>query len=122
VQTTTDQPRRTPLWPASAALRFFLELAGLAAVAYWGVTVGDGLLQQVVGAVALVAGVWGLFLAPKAVRRLDDPLRLVVELVVFGVAGGALLSVGAVVVGLVFGVLVVVSEVAVWVLGQRGEL
>jgi hypothetical protein len=122
VQTTTDQPRRTPLWPASAALRFLLELAGLAAVAYWGVTVGDGLLQQVVGAVALVAGVWGLFLAPKAVRRLDDPLRLVVELVVFGVAGGALLSVGAVVVGLVFGVLVVVSEVAVWVLGQRGEL
>jgi hypothetical protein len=125
VQTTTEQPRRTPLRPASAALRFLLELAGLAAVAYWGVTVGDSLLQQValaVGAVVLLAGVWGLFVAPKAVLRLDDPLRLVVELVVFGVAVGVLLSVGAVVVGLVFGVLVVVSEVTVWVLGQRGEL
>jgi hypothetical protein len=121
----TDQPRLTPLRAVSAGLRFLLELAGLAAVAYWGVTVGDGLLQQVslaVGAVVLLAGVWGLFVAPKAGRRLGDPLRLVVELVVFGVAVGALLSVGAVVVGLVFGVLVVVSEVTVWVLGQRGEL
>jgi membrane protein YdbS with pleckstrin-like domain len=125
VQTTTDQPRLTPLRAASAGLRFLLELAALAAVAYWGVAVGDGLLQQVAlaaGAVVLLTGVWGLFVAPKAVRRLGDPLRLVVELVVFGVAVGALVSVGEVVVGVVFGLLVVVSEVAVWLLGQRDEL
>jgi hypothetical protein len=125
VRTTTDQPRLTPLRAVSAGLRFLLELAGLAAVAYWGVTVGDGLLQQVslaVGAVVLLAGVWGLFVAPKAGRRLGDPLRLVVELVVFGVAVGALVSVGQVLVGLGFGLLVVVSEVLVVVLGQRDEL
>jgi hypothetical protein len=125
VQTTTDQPRLTPLRAASAGLRFLLELAGLAAVAYWGVAVGDGLLQQValaVGAVVLLAGVWGLFVAPKAVRRLDDPMRLAVELVVFGVAAVALVSIGQVLVGVVFALLVVVSEVAVWLLGQRDEL
>jgi hypothetical protein len=125
VQTTTDQPRLTLLRAASAGLRFLLELAGLAAVAYWGVAVGDGLLQQValaVGAVVLLAGVWGLFVAPKAVRRLDDPMRLAVELVVFGVAAVALVSIGQVLVGVVFALLVVVSEVAVWLLGQRDEL
>nr|WP_264474970.1 YrdB family protein [Salinirubrum litoreum] len=102
-----------------------LELAGLAAVAYWGVVVGDGLLQQValaVGAVVFFVGVWGLFVAPKAVRRLGDPGRLVVELIVFGVVVVALVSVGQILVGFGFGLLVVVSEVLVVVLGQRDEL
>jgi hypothetical protein len=117
--------RTTTLRAVSAGLRFLLELAGLTAVAYWGVTVGDSLLQQValaLGAVVLFVGVWGLFVAPKAVRRLGDPGRLVVELVVFGVAVGALVSVGEMVVGVGFGLLVVVSEVLVVVLGQRDEL
>ncbi|MFC5365635.1 YrdB family protein [Salinirubrum litoreum] len=125
MQTTTGRPRLTPLRAASAGLRFLLELAGLAAVAYWGVVVGDGLLQQValaVGAVVFFVGVWGLFVAPKAVRRLGDPGRLVVELIVFGVVVVALVSVGQILVGFGFGLLVVVSEVLVVVLGQRDEL
>ena len=125
MQTTTDRPRVTPLRTASAGVRFLLELGGLAAVAYWGVTVGDGLFQQIalaVGAVALVAGVWGLFVAPKATRRLGDPGRLLVELIVFGTATVALISAGQVVVAVVFGGLVLVSEAAVWLLGQRDEV
>jgi len=125
VKTTTDQPRFTPLRAVSATLRFLLELAALAAVAYWGVAVGEGIVQQgalAVGAVVLLAGIWGLFVAPKAVRRLGDPGRLLVELAVFGVGLGALLSVGQVVVGSVFALLVAVSEVGVFLLGQRGEL
>lgn len=124
VQTTTDHPRLAPLRTASASLRFLLELAGLAAVAYWGVTVGDGLLQQValaVGAVVLLAGVWGVFVAPKAVRRLGDPARLAVELLVFAAAVAALIAVGQVVVGVALAGAVVVSEILVFGLGQRGD-
>lgn len=60
VQTSTDQSRLTPLRTASAGLRFLLELGGSAAVAYWGVVVGDGPLQQValaLGAVVVIAGI-----------------------------------------------------------------
>ena len=36
--------------------------------------------------------VWGPFVAPKASRRLEDPGRLVVEVVVFGAGALALLA------------------------------
>ena len=64
-----------PLKGANLALRFLLELAALAAVGYWGWDAGGPLLA--IAAVAAVAVVWGLFVAPK--RRFDlsaaDPPR-----------------------------------------------
>lgn len=55
------------------ALAFALELAMLAALAVWGYGASDaGWVKWALalGAPALVAGLWGLWLAPKAARRL----------------------------------------------------
>ena len=67
--------------------RFVLELVVLVALFLWGVSVSGELIVQVVlglGAPAIALTVWGLFVAPKASRRLPDPQRLAVEIVVFG--------------------------------------
>ena len=72
-------------------LRFLLELAALAALGWWGSTVHWAL--AVLAPVA-AAALWGALVAPKAARRLRDPARLVVELVVFFGAGAALAAAG----------------------------
>lgn len=76
---------------AVLALRFGTEIALLAG-AYWA-----GLeLSWVVGvlAIVVVAVLWGVLVAPKASRRASDPLRLGMEVVLFGVVGVALVAAG----------------------------
>jgi hypothetical protein len=82
---------------ALLVLRFLSELALLAVLAV------DGALLAAPGPVRLLAAVlapvaaavvWGLLVAPRARRRLTDPARLVVEVVLFVVAGGWLAAVG----------------------------
>jgi hypothetical protein len=67
-------------------LRFFLELATLAALAYWGFAEYGGVVQWVIGlgAPLLVAVVWGRFMSPKASHPTVDPVRLAIEFAVFG--------------------------------------
>lgn len=74
-------------------LRFFLELCLLAAAGYWGFQLHQSWplrLLAGLGMVLLVAGTWGLFVAPKARRRLADPWRFLLELVLFGLGAGLL--------------------------------
>ena len=60
-----------------------------------------------VAAPVLAMIIWGLWLAPRARRRLRDPLRLTVELVLFAVAAVALAVTGPVVAALVFAVIAI---------------
>ncbi len=74
-------------------LRFVLELLVLLALFLWGVSVTDVLPLQVllgIGAPVVAMLVWGLFVSPRASRRLPDPQRLVVEVVIFGAGALAL--------------------------------
>ena len=78
-------------------VRFVLELCMLAALAYWGFQLAGGWLLRLaagIGAPLLAATVWGLLIAPKAKRRLADPWRFIVELVLFGLATAALVGIG----------------------------
>jgi hypothetical protein len=78
------------------ALRFASELAALAALAVAGVDAVDG-VASVALAVALplaAAAAWGRYVAPASSRRLKDPGRAVVELVIFTAATAGLLSAG----------------------------
>jgi uncharacterized protein DUF2568 len=84
-------------------VRFGCEIAAVVAVVWWGWPV----LGIVAGAV--VIAVWGAWVAPKARRRLRDPLRLVVELAVFGLATVAFAEVGQTVIAVVFAVAAVAS-------------
>lgn len=82
---------------ANLALSFLLELAMLAAFGYWGFTTGDGLPAQIllgIGAPLLAAIVWGIFMAPRASRRLRGPYHLVLEMIIFGLAFIALYLAG----------------------------
>ena len=65
------------------------------------------------GAPLLAAVIWGLWVAPASRRRLPDPARLVVEVVLFAAGVAALAAAGYVVVAVVFGVVVTVNIVLV---------
>jgi hypothetical protein len=43
-----------------------------------------------IGAPLATAGIWGLFMSPKATRRMHDPARLITEIAIFGIAAAAL--------------------------------
>ena len=106
----------------SLALRFLLELALPVALGVWGFTVGGGTITKVVlgiGAPLASAIAWGLFVAPKAPRRLDDPARFSLELLLWMAGGLALLAAGHPGWALLFGVLVAGSLGLMVALRQR---
>lgn len=112
-------PSPAPLPPALRAffltnegLAFFLELAALGALAWWGLTRDIGLMGSIALAVAapLAAAVlWGLFAAPKARYAVPLAAQLGVKAVVFGAAALALLALGQRPLSLWFAVVVVVN-------------
>ena len=93
---TEPPPWPTRIAPAVLALRFATELALLAALAWAAAALVLGApLKVLLAVLAAVAGaaVWGTWVAPASGRRLRDPARLGVELVLFAAAAGALLAV-----------------------------
>jgi hypothetical protein len=107
--------------PANDGFRFFLELAMLASLAYWGFHSHDGAVEWILGlgAPLLVAVAWGVFVSPKAAIRVTDPLRLPLELLLFGAGVAALAAAGSEGLAIVFGALVAIHLVLTFPLGQR---
>jgi Protein of unknown function (DUF2568) len=66
---------------ANDGLRFLLEMALLASLAYGGFSEQTGAVQWMLGlgVPLLVAVVWGRFIAPKASHPPTDPVRLLLE-------------------------------------------
>jgi hypothetical protein len=91
----------TTLEGANLGLRFLLELCTLAALAYAGFLLFIPLAVVLPLAAALA---WGQFVAPHAPRRLEDPARLALELVYFGLGVIALGATGLVVLAAVLAV------------------
>lgn len=89
-------------------LRFLTELALIVVLALVGVFASLPLAGRIVIGVAapvLAMVIWGLWMAPRARRRLADPLRLAAELVLFAVAAAALALAGPVLAAVVFAVI-----------------
>src|SRR5690349_15984081 len=105
---------------ANLALKFLLELAAIAAFAYWGTTVGHGVVSVVVAiaATALFVVLWGTFAAPKAGHRLPAARRVPFELAVFALAVAALVAAGAPLAAAILGVLVAINSVLLTVFQQ----
>ena len=107
----------------NAGFRFVLELLVLLALLLFGIGATDNLLIGIPIAIVLIAivvTIWGLFVAPKASQRLDDPARLGVEhpvwflvVVAFGFGVGWVLAI-------LFGLAVLTSLALMFMLGQRG--
>lgn len=105
--TSEPTPRLSGIAGVVLTVRFLTELALLGGLALAGTRLGGGLALAIVDAVLLpvaAAAIWGLFIAPKAPRRLPEPARFLVEFALFAVTGVVLALVGWVVAGIVLAV------------------
>lgn len=91
VQATTRlRKRNTSMHPANQALRGLLELVGLAAIGFWGWTLGEGVWRYMlaVGLPIVVSMIWGAFRVPNdpgpAPVAVPGSVRLLIEAIVFG--------------------------------------
>jgi len=106
------------------ALRFGLEIGLLAALGVAGLALAWPGPWPFVAAVVLplaVAATWGAWVAPKAPRRLGDPGRGLLELVLFGLGVAGLVAAGRPILAATFGALVVGHLLAMIALGLRGR-
>jgi len=104
--------------------RFVLEMLVLVALFLFGWSLSDSLPAQLVLGLslpAIVIVVWGLFVAPRATRRLDDPVRLAVELVIWFVGALAFGFAVSWLLTMLFGLAVLVSLILMFYWGQRGQ-
>jgi hypothetical protein len=102
--------------------RFILEMVALVALFLFGISLSDQLLIQILlglGVPLLAVMVWGLFVAPKAKRRLPDPARLTVELSVFGAGVLAFVLTGSFFLGMLLGTAVIINVVLMFYWDQR---
>jgi hypothetical protein len=108
---------------ANLGVRFLLELAALAALAYWGSQTGPLAVSVVLAIAAPLAGavVWGIFAAPKSRHRLRGARRLIVEIPFFGAAAAGLAATGQWVLAAIFAVVVVLSELVTYGLAADEE-
>lgn len=107
----------------NAGFRFVLELLVLLALLLFGLGASDNLLIALpvsIVLVGIVIAIWGLFVAPKASQRLDDPARLAVELGVWFVGVLAFGFAVSWIVAILFGLAVLTSLALMFMLGQRG--
>ena len=105
------------------AFRFILEMLVLVALVLFGWSRSDSLPAQLFLALAMPAAVmivWGLFVAPKASRRLDDPARLAVELVIWFLGVLAFGFAVSLILAILFGLAVLISLALMFYWGQRG--
>jgi 1-acyl-sn-glycerol-3-phosphate acyltransferase len=65
------------------------------------------------GAPLLAAVIWGLWVAPASRRRLTDPARLVVEVLLFAAGVAALAAAGYLLVAVIFAVVVAANIILV---------
>jgi Protein of unknown function (DUF2568) len=108
----------------NALVRFGLELCLLAALCYWGFHTHDSLIADLaagLGAPLLFALAWGAWVAPKAPYRLQDPLRLVLEVAVFTSGTVALLDAGSGTLAALLAVAVAINICLLFLLSQRGS-
>jgi hypothetical protein len=106
------------------ALRFILEMVVLVALLIWGFGASDQLILQLLlglGAPAVAMITWGTLISPKAPRRLDDPMRVGLEIVVFSAGALALVAAGLVIPGALLAVASGISLVLMFAWDQRGR-
>ena len=102
------------------ALKFAVEIAALAAFAYWGASLDGSLLSAVMMVLAPAAMIvlWGRFAAPRARRRLARPARIPFELTILLLAAVALLAAGEGAFAVVLAAAVVVNALLLTAFGQ----
>ncbi len=113
------QEPRTGVVDAAA---FGCEIAMLVTLAVAGSGLGSNRAVHVVAAIALpllVAGIWGVWMAPTSSRRLGDPARFVAQVVLFVATAVLAAASGRVVWGIVLAVVSIAVFAATRRTGER---
>jgi hypothetical protein len=107
---------------SNLALRFLLELAGLAALGYVGFQLSDGPVRWVtaVALPAVLAVVWALVVAPNATNGLAPSVRELIGSALLLAAALGLALAGQALPAMVFAALVLVNTVLLVVLDPAG--
>lgn len=95
-------------------VRFLLELCMLAAVGYWGFKTQSGWTMKIllgIGLPVLIAILWGLFVAPRAMYPLDSLPKLLLGLLLLGSGAVALFAGGRAELGWLYFLILVVNQV-----------
>ena len=100
-------------------VRFLLELFLLAAVGYWGFKTQSSWLLKIlcgIGLPVLIAVLWGMFIAPKAIRPLRGASYLIVELTLLAFGSVALFASEKSTLGWVYTIILIVNKIllVVW--------
>jgi hypothetical protein len=106
---------------ANLALRFLLELAGVASLAYWGFHASGSTPVRIalaIAAPAVLVVVWAIVVAPGAENALPQFQRMVIGTALLELAAVALAVAGQRTAGIVLGVLILVNAVLMAVLGE----
>ena len=100
--------------PINLAVRFFLEIAALVSMGYWGWRQGEGILRYalLLGVPLVAATLWGIFRVPgdpgDAPVPVPGVVRLLLEAVFFAFSTWALYASDARTAAWVFGIVVIV--------------
>ena len=100
----------------NAGLAFLLELAMLTALGYWGFYGDKSVLTKWllgIGLPLLTAVVWGMFLAPKAVYRLNGMSGNLLSLILFLLAATALFDTQHPALAIIFALTALVNRVLI---------
>ncbi|MFE6663284.1 YrdB family protein [Streptomyces sp. NPDC057697] len=119
---TPVPPAGGPWFMANEVLAFFVELAALGALGWWGFATGEGVAGRLLlglGAPLAAAVVWGMFAAPRARHRPPLPGVLLVKAVVLGGGAYAVHAVGHSGAAVLFAVVVVVNTALAETLRRR---
>ena len=103
----------------NVALRAIMEGGIVLAFAYWGYQTSSSLLGRIllaIGAPLLVFGFWSIVDFHQA-GRIAEPLRLVQELLISGLAAVALAAAGQPALGWALAILSIIHHVLVYALG-----
>jgi hypothetical protein len=105
---------------ANDLLRFILELWAIVVYGYWGLNQSFGVLNYVlmIGAPIVMAVIWGTFAVPNDPSRsggapvpVPGAVRLILELLILGVAFWIMFSGELFYLGLIYGVLVIMHYI-----------
>jgi len=112
---------RHTLLQINLALRALMEFGIVLGIAWWGYHVGTTAVSKIltaIGAPAVAFSLWG-FIDFHQVGRIAEPLRLIQELLISGLAAVALLNTGQPIFGWTLVALSIIHHVMVYALGDK---
>ena len=104
---------------AIISIFFLLELAMLGSFMYWGFHLNNGWLIKIlfgIGTPLIVAIIWGVFIAPKASIPVTVPLRILLQIILFGSAAVALYFSEKGTLAIIFGTIVLIEMILMYTL------